>query len=205
VGSNRLMARTDRSLQVSTSLHRSLQVSTGLRGQKIKKIIQKFVGQGSPDLSGPLVTRSRPAPIPTSGFLIGVAVGGGERASSRKHNLQRVGSSRLMARTDRSIQVYTGLFRAKRTKKMKKLIQQIARQGSPDSCIGAARLPSSYGVAAPRLDRGAGRLFGVRRLVGALPFPLHPQPSVPLHALRSPLCAGLPTAHIPRPKASELV
>jgi hypothetical protein len=66
-----------------------------------------------------------------------------------------VGSCRLMARTDRSIQGYSGLFRAKRTKKMKKRIQRIVGQ--------ALHLPSSYGVAAPRVDRGAGRLFGAPR------------------------------------------
>jgi hypothetical protein len=55
---------------------------------------------------------------------------------------QMVGSNRLMARTERSIQV-------SEDRKIKKTIQQIVGQ--------ALRLPSSYGVAAPRVDRGAGR------------------------------------------------
>ena len=74
--------------------------------------------------------------------------------------LQMVGSSRLMARTDRSIQVSTGLYRSlqiSEDKKIKKIIQKFVGQGSPDFYIGAPRLPSSYGVPAPPVDRGAGR------------------------------------------------
>ena len=43
--------------------------------------------------------------------------GDAERPSGQQHNLQMVGSSRLMARTDRSIQVYRRLYRSQRTEK----------------------------------------------------------------------------------------
>jgi hypothetical protein len=55
--------------------------------------------------------------------------------STSFQGFQRVDSCRLMARTDRSIQGSSGLFRAlqgSEDKKIKKIIQQIVGQGSPN-------------------------------------------------------------------------
>jgi hypothetical protein len=188
-------------------------------------VLAVVVAQPSPARSRPVPTCSRfLIGVPTSGFLIGAAVGDAERPSGQQHNLQMVGSNRLMARTERSIQVYTGL----RGPKNKKNNPTNCRAGAPPAVLvrcscapsGSGRRPSLW--SATRFTTGQAERQDEKHLecadLSALcrfrstlspPFPSTlyalrstlPPPS-PINQ-RSQLCAGLPTAHISRPKPSS--